>query len=462
MFDASKDFDKFYKNDVVLPQSDQQELRDKKRINVDRLKSGLKTYNDEYKTDYKVAEDRVQGSMAMSTVIQNDKHDYDIDVAIIFDKSNIGDMGPLQARRLVKAALDYKSGQFTNKAEVKTNCVRIRYQDGYHVDFAVYRRYRKDGETNYTYEHAGTTWSYRDPAAITDWFLKEIKDKGTDLRKVIRLSKMFCKSRDTWVNLPGGLIQSVVIDECFNEAGRIDEIFYNTMVAVHDRLEKSNEVCNPTDPSISILTAQNHYDKVKNWCSRLGMQLDKLSVLFEDGCTRKEALDAWYGFFNHSYWSTESAVCEMAAVSKAYNLDSRQSFRDTEQFIEDQGVIINDHYWAQITCEIESKGFRKQPIDSFFSRFTWLRRYIPRGPKLYFELRTDAPSYDAIWWKVRNVGAEAERRNDIRGQIEKQWGKSKTETSKFVGPHYVEAYVIKGHECIAMAHYNVPIGNSDV
>lgn len=81
MFDASKDFDKFYKNDVVLPQSDQQELRDKKRINVDRLKSGLKTYNDEYKTDYKVAEDRVQGSMAMSTVIQNDKHDYDIDVA---------------------------------------------------------------------------------------------------------------------------------------------------------------------------------------------------------------------------------------------------------------------------------------------------------------------------------------------------------------------------------------------
>ena len=164
----------------------------------------------------------------------------------------------------------------------------------------------------------------------------------------------------------------------------------------------------------------------------------------------------------HSYWSTESAVCEMAAVSKAYNLDSRQSFRDTEQFIEDQGVIINDHYWAQITCEIESKGFRKQPIDSFFSRFTWLRRYIPRGPKLYFELRTDAPSYDAIWWKVRNVGAEAERRNDIRGQIEKQWGKSKTETSKFVGPHYVEAYVIKGHECIAMAHYNVPIGNSDV
>ena len=45
---------------------------------------------------------------------------------------------------------------------------------------------------------------------------------------------MFCKSRDTWVNLPGGLIQSVVIDECFNEAGRIDEIFYNTMVAVHE------------------------------------------------------------------------------------------------------------------------------------------------------------------------------------------------------------------------------------
>ena len=37
---------------------------------------------------YKICEERVQGSMAMHTIVQNDKNDYDIDVAIVFEKDN--------------------------------------------------------------------------------------------------------------------------------------------------------------------------------------------------------------------------------------------------------------------------------------------------------------------------------------------------------------------------------------
>lgn len=464
MYDVSSGFEEFYTDDVVLPQSDQKELREKKRINIDRLKSGLEAYNNENRTSYKIAENRVQGSMAMSTVIQNDKKDYDIDVAIIFDKVNIGDMGPRQARNLVKAALDMKNGNFANKAEVKTNCVRIVYQDGYHVDFAVYRRYKKDSETNYTYDHAGgNSWNYRDPAAITNWFSDEIKAKGTDLRKVIRLSKMFCKSRDSWGDMPGGLIQTVVIDECFTEGNRIDETFYNTMEAVRKRLEQNNEVYNPTDPDISLLLTQAHHDKVDRWCSHLGNELDKLGVLFSDDCTLADALEAWHGFFNHDFWAVEvAALNESADIYKSFNLDSRATYDNTEEFLEEENIIINDHYKAWISCDIKSRGFPRQNIFVFFRKFPFLKNHIPRGPQLFFRLDTDAPQYDAIWWKVRNVGVEAEKRNDIRGQIEKQWGRTKEEHSLFEGPHFVEAYVIMGRECIAIARYDATISPIDI
>jgi hypothetical protein len=47
------------------------------------MKDGLKEYNEEKKTSYKIAEDRIQGSMAMHTITQNDEKDYDIDVGIV-------------------------------------------------------------------------------------------------------------------------------------------------------------------------------------------------------------------------------------------------------------------------------------------------------------------------------------------------------------------------------------------
>lgn len=86
MYDLSAEFNKFYRNKVVLPATVQNELREKKKLNIKRLKDGLLEYNQENGTSYKICEDRVQGSMAMHTVVQNDEKDYDIDVAIVFFK----------------------------------------------------------------------------------------------------------------------------------------------------------------------------------------------------------------------------------------------------------------------------------------------------------------------------------------------------------------------------------------
>lgn len=140
MFNLSSEFKKFYDEEVVLPSTETQKLRNKKKINIDRLKAGLEEYNEENNTTYKIAETREQGSVAMATVTQNDSNDYDIDVAIIFDKDNIDGIGHIKIKNIIVDALKRKCTNFKTEPEALKNCVRIVYNDGYHIDFAIYRK----------------------------------------------------------------------------------------------------------------------------------------------------------------------------------------------------------------------------------------------------------------------------------------------------------------------------------
>ena len=133
MYDCSKELNKFYRTEVVLPETEQNELREKRKLNIKRLKDGLLEYNEEKRKNYKIAENRIQGSMAMHTTVQNDKNDYDIDVGIVFESSNLNGLGPLATRNIVADALQRKTKQFAEEPEVKTSCVRLKYAStGYH------------------------------------------------------------------------------------------------------------------------------------------------------------------------------------------------------------------------------------------------------------------------------------------------------------------------------------------
>ena len=258
MYDLLSKFNTFYDSYVVLPQAEQTNLHSKKDLNIQRLKDGLQEYNEENKTSYSIVETCVQGSVAMSTVVQNEDGDYDIDVAVVFDKSALGDKGAQSTRNLVANALKRKTKQFNAEPEVKTSCVRIKYADGYHIDFAVYRRYYDLWNDCWVYEHAGSYWTKRDLRGLNEWFKTQNDNSEGKLRKVVRLSKMFCKSRKSWKNMPSGLLQTVLCDEKLQESyKRIDELFYYTMKEIVNRLETNTSVSAPVDDGRD-LTPRNH------------------------------------------------------------------------------------------------------------------------------------------------------------------------------------------------------------
>ena len=145
MYDCSKEFNKFYRKEVVLPETEQSELREKRKLNIKRLKDGLLEYNKEKGKSYKIAEDRIQGSMAMHTTVQNDKNDYDIDIGIVFEENNLNELGPLATRNMIADSLKRKTGQFAEEPDIKTSCVRLKYiSTGYHVDFAIFKRSKEN------------------------------------------------------------------------------------------------------------------------------------------------------------------------------------------------------------------------------------------------------------------------------------------------------------------------------
>ena len=451
MYDLNNKFVKFYNEHVVLSFDEQQSLREKRDINIARLKEGLTKYNLNNNTNYKIVETKTQGSMAMHTVTQSDSNEYDIDIAVIFDTS-INALTSIGARRMVLEAFKLAYNNFKQDPEVKTNCVRIYYAEGYHIDLAVYRRDMNEDD-EYIYEHAGTKWSVRDPLAINIWFAKEVKIKSTQLPKTVRLSKMFCKSRSHW-DMPGGFIQTALCVECFNDSERLDECFYDTIVAIRDRLKVSSSVNNPTDTSQSILKPAD-VQRMKNWETRLTNKINKLQILFVSTCTEQDAIEAWAEFFDHSYWNI--LVEANSSFKEAYfSTDSTiPTFRDTEQFIEDR-VPMDEQYNVKIICETAAPGFRPMVLSKLFQQVK--RRWIPHGTKFtFYAVDINVPSPYNIYWKVRNVGPIAERRNEIRGQIIESNKPSHVENAIFHGSHYVECYIIKNGKCVAIGRIDVPI-----
>lgn len=452
MYDLSSKFNTFYTSYVVLSQDEQNNLHNKKDLNIQRLKDGLKEYNIENNTSYTIAETCVQGSMAMSTVVQNEDGDYDIDVAVVFDKSVLGDKGAQATRNLVANALKRKTKQFNAEPEVKTSCVRIKYEDGYHIDFAVYRRHYDSGNECWIYEHAGSDWSVRELKGLIEWFKSQNNDSDGKLRKVIRLSKMFCKSRKSWKNMPSGLLQTVLCDEKLQQSyERIDELFYYTMQEIVNRLETSTSVEAPVDDGRDLTPRDIDCKRMTNWKNRLKSKLEDLKVLFSDECTKDDAIQAWYGFFNHDYWGGQVTVEKSYAIASVPK--SVCSFFDGEQYIEEM-YPMQLVYKCDVSCKVSGDGWRLKPIGEFLS--IW-RHYLPHNFEIRCEMEyTNCPWPYKILWKVKNVGPEAERKNLIRGEI-KERGRTIVEHTSFFGNHYIECYIVKDGLCVARKRIEIPI-----
>ena len=153
MYDSNNDVLAFRNEEVTLLQPQRTAMRDRRNANRKRLKNRLKD------TNFPLPQEFIkQGSYAMLTMVQDDDNDYDIDDGVYFAEEGLNDkdgkpLSPSVVRQRICDALQDK--RFKKQPEVLKSCVRVYYDEGYHVDLPIYRIRRSDGQYELA---AGDQW----------------------------------------------------------------------------------------------------------------------------------------------------------------------------------------------------------------------------------------------------------------------------------------------------------------
>ena len=310
MRDCDKDIRGYHSDRVALTEKQRADLRERRDANRRRVKSGLKTNDDPAPEEFVI-----QGSYAMRTTIQEPGNDYDIDDGAVFSEESLegargADMSALDARKMVREAAD--DGSFKRAPEIKTNCVRVFYNDGPHVDVPAYRRLTGSDE----FELAGADWKVSDPKGVNSWFNgcldRHCSAGRMQFRQVIRLLKSICKSRPSYA-LPSGFVLTVLSEECYyGPDDRLDRAVRDMLIAVRDCLRSDLTVKHPVVDEWLIDSDDD--SKTRKLRELLEGAAKELDILGRPNCTRSMALKAWKNVFNTDYFDDEIEAASKAAM----------------------------------------------------------------------------------------------------------------------------------------------------
>ena len=462
MFDLHNTLNEFYADHVQLDSDETKKLKDYRDINLGRLKSGLDKLGEEHDTIYAHYQYyRNQGSYAMYTINQHPDNEYDIDIAIVFKKDDLPNSA-LGARQRIADAFKKVAGNFSQDPEARPNAVTVWYAEGYHIDFAVYRTH----ETLFSgtiIEHAGPEWTERDPMEVTNWFNNAVnlssplKEYGAtvkkhQMRRIVRLLKVFAKSRSSW-SLPGGLIISVLVVKCYQpDNHRDDAALYNTMVAIRNRLCLSTTVWSPVNISEPLTNKEKYKKQVERFRDKLDFAITKLAPVFKDDCTKDEAMSAWDKVFNHPFWSdaveeeleTEdhSGVNEKALVlsNTVKPVLGRMDHQQAIPWLFDKRYRVRLDAYVYLNKKVKLRGLNSNGST------------IKSNLNLKFVVKTNIRRPYQVYWQVVNTGGHAESERGRRGNIFESKDSNPLvhwEDSLYTGKHWIECFIVKNSICVA-------------
>lgn len=369
----------------------------------------------------------------------------DLDMLYIMPNSEWGNYNVDGGQtKLLNATRDAIKARYpTTNVRVDRLVVTVTYTN-FHVEVQpVFEEIDANGRSYFKYPdtYNGGSWKITKPRQEISAMKEFVDQKNKNLRKL-------CKMARAWKNKHGVGMGGLLIDT----------LAYNFLKSTNDYDDKSytyyDWLSRDFFKYLMDQPNQDHYQalgsgqdvKVKK---RFQMQAKKayeacLAAIKADGT------DAAYNKWKKVYGRPFPAKPVVAAESA-----STKSWSNTEEFIEDQ-LPIDIRNNIKIDCTVhQNQGLPRSLRDMLAQGFS-----ISNNKKLIFKIiEHDLEGDFSVKWKILNKGAEAEKRDCIRGQIDipNLEGMSRKETADFAGVHIVECYAIQNSVVVARDKIQVPI-----
>lgn len=345
------------------------------------------------------------------------------------------DTGP---RRILNRVRDDLKARYPNTDIQVDQCVvRVRFTSN-----------KFKFEVQPAFENADCSFDYPDTRSES-WRVTKPRDEITATRdcndrtsKNMRyLARMARAWKDTNGVVMGGLLIDTLVHRFFSTTTKYDDkgsLWFNFMVRdffkfLSDEPDKDYYLALGSNQQVTVKKRfQPKAMKAYNRC---------IEAIADEG--KASANKTWRQVFG-------------AAVPLEIT-ESARSFSDTEEFIENLFPVDIGHS-VTIDCKVAQNGWPPTLLR------TMLRNRTPllANKGLDFTItECSVPQPYDVKWKVLNRGDEAERRNNIRGQIiSSSRSGVRHERTRFRGEHVVECYVVKDGIVVARDVIDVPISTN--
>lgn len=248
-----------------------------------------------------------QGSYAMQTAImplEDDEFDLDNGVYLQGYLTDQSDWPTPQTVHIwVKDAVD---GHTSNPPIDKNTCVRVVYEDKYHIDLPIYIMGEDDaGECIAYLAHKSKGWVKSDPKAFTSWVQNFINDYGQQIRHMIKYLKAWKEYKD--IDIKGMAITILVCNNFSITENREDISLLDTVTNIIDALEDDfhcYKPVTPTDEDLFENVSETSKNAILNGLNTLKKKLD---TAINEKSNEREATDILQKVFGDRFPQGEDA-----------------------------------------------------------------------------------------------------------------------------------------------------------
>ncbi|EOV6590261.1 CBASS cGAMP synthase [Listeria monocytogenes] len=253
------------------------------------------------KENLKKPKHHTQGSYTMHTAIMPlENEDFDLDNGIYLqDYGEDKEEWPSvqEVHKLIVEAIDGHTKDIIDK----NTCVRVVYQDNYHIDLPIYLMGEDDENNEVAFlAHKIDGWIISDPKAFRNWFNDAVKNsEDQTLRRIVKYFKHWIHQNK--IDLPGITI-TILASKHFLIKDDDAQTLLEVTTSILDELEENFTCFKPVRPTDEDLLSKIGFNQRVSILNSLRELKDKLSEALFDCENQKDSSIILRGLFGVKFF----------------------------------------------------------------------------------------------------------------------------------------------------------------